>query len=127
MSTFDSNQYETEAKARWGATEAYKEQAEKTADYTKDKWREVNSGLMSVFAKFADCKKNGHGPDSAEAQSLVKELQTYITDNFYTCSKEILAGLGQMYVSDQRFVKNIDAHTPGTADFISKAIEIYCR
>lgn len=132
MKAFDNSdyetarkQYETEAKKRWGETDAYKEHAEKTANYTADKWQEVNDGLMSVFAKFAECKKNGNTADSAEAQSLVIELQDYITDNYYTCTNEILAGLGLMYVSDERFKNNIDKNGNGTADFVSKAIESY--
>ncbi len=119
-------QYETEAKQQWGETEAYKEHAEKTANYTKDKWQDVNDGLNTVLAKFAECKKNGCSADSDEALALVKELQNYITENYYTCTKEILAGLGQMYVADERFKNNIDKHAPGTAEFISEAIKIYC-
>jgi len=81
---------------------------------------------MTVLAKFAACMKEGHTNDSAEAQALVKELQNYITKNYYTCTIEILAGLGQMYVADERFKNNIDQHTPGTAAFISEAITAYC-
>ena len=134
MTAFDNNdyeiarkQFEAEAKERWGETVAYKEQAKKTANYSKDKWQEVNNGLMTVLAKFAECRQKGNSADSAEAQVLVKELQTYITENFYTCSNEILAGLGLMYVSDERFKTNIDKNGDGTTDFVSKAIEVYCR
>lgn len=134
MTVFDNNDYETarkqyevEAKQRWGKTQAYKEHEQKTADYTKDKWQEVNGGLMSVLAKFAECMNNGNPADSIEAQALVKELQAYITENYYTCTNEILAGLGQMYVADERFKNNIDNHTLGTAEFISEAIKVYCN
>ena len=82
---------------------------------------------MTVLAKFAACMKEGHAVDSTEAQTLVKELQNYITENYYTCTDEILAGLGQMYVADERFKTNIDKHTPGTAAFVSEAITTYCR
>ncbi len=119
--------YDIEVKQRWGETEAYKEHAEKTANYTKDKWQEVNDGLNVGFAKFAECMKNGHTADLDNAQALVKELQAYITENYYTCTNEILSGLGQMYAADERFKNNIDKHTPGTAEFVSKAIEIYCN
>lgn len=119
-------QYDNEAKQRWGETDAYKEHTEKTANYTADKWQEVNDGLMSVFAKFAECISNGTTADSVEAQALVIELQNYITDNYYTCTNEILIGLGQMYVADERFKNNIDKHTPGTAEYVSEAIKIFC-
>lgn len=132
MTAFDNSDYETarkqyevEAKQRWGETDAYKEHQEKTADYSKDKWQEVNDGLMVIFAKFAECKQNGNTADSDEAQALVKELQNYITENYYSCTKEILAGLGQMYVADERFKANIDKNGNGTAEFVSKTIESY--
>ncbi len=134
MSAFDNSdyetarkQYETEAKQRWGETGAYKEHTEKTANYTKEKWQEANDGLMAVLAKFSECMKNGSAADSGEAKALVRELQNYITKNYYTCSDEILAGLGKMYVADERFKTNIDKNTPGTAAFVSKAIENYCE
>lgn len=134
MNAFDNNEYETarkqyeaEAKERFGKTDAYKEHTKKTADYSEDKWQQVNDGLNAVLRKFADCLKSGQVPDSNEAQALVKELQSYITENFYTCGNDILKGLGQMYVADERFKKNIDKHAVGTAEFISRAIEFYCK
>ena len=134
MTAFDNSDYETarkqyevEAKQRWCETDAYKEHAEKTATYSKDQWQAVTDGLMTVLAKFAACMKEGHAADSAEAQALVKELQNYITENYYTCTNEILAGLGQMYVADERFKNNIDQHTPGTAEFVSESIATYCK
>ena len=134
MSAFDNsdyetarNRYEAEAKRRWGETDAYKEHAEKTANYSKEKWTAVTDGPMTVLAKFAACMKAGHAADSTEAQTLVKELQNYITENYYTCTNEILAGLGQMYVADERFKNNIDKHAPGTAEFASAAIAAYCE
>ena len=121
------NNYDAEVKQRWGETAAYKEHAEKTAGYSKEKWQAVTDGLMTVLAKFARCMKEGHAPDSNEAQALVKELQNYITENYYACTIEILAGLGQMYIADERFKNNIDKHTPGTAAFISEAIITFCK
>ncbi len=120
------NSYDKEVKQRFGNTDAYKEHAEKTSNYSADKWQEVNDGLNAVLAKFAECLNSGYTTDSPEAQALVKELQNYITENYYTCTKEILAGLGQMYVADERFKNNIDKHTVGTAEFVSKAIKVYC-
>ena len=119
------NNYDLEVKQRYGETEVYKEYKQKTANYTKDKWQEVNDGLMAVMTKFAECKQNGNTADSSEAQALVKELQNYITANYYTCTNEILSGLGQMYVADERFKTNIDKNGDGTAKFISEAIKVY--
>ena len=117
--------HQIETYQRFGKTDAYKEHEQKTANYTKDKWQEVNDGLMTIFAKFARCSQNGNAAESDEAKSLVKELQKYITENYYTCTNQILASLGQMYVADQRFKENIDKNGQGTTEFVSKAIENY--
>ena len=119
--------YETEARSRWGATDAYREHEQKTKNYTKEKWAEANDGLMAIFAEFATLKTSGATADSAEAQALVAKLQAYITANYYTCTDEILAGLGKMYVADERFKKNIDKYGEETAEFVSKAIEVFCQ
>ena len=121
------NNYDLEVKQRFCGTDAYKEHTKKTANYTKDKWQKVNGGLMTVLAKFAECMNAGSTADSAEAQALVKELQNYITENYYTCTNQILTGLGQMYIADERFKTNIDKNGNGTAEFVSKAIEVYCK
>ena len=118
--------YETEARSRWGNTDAYREHEQKTKNYTKEKWAEANDGLMAIFAEFAVLKNSGASADSAEAQALVAKLQAYITENYYTCNDEILAGLGKMYVADERFKKNIDKYGDGTAEFASKAIRLHC-
>ncbi|MBQ2903222.1 MAG: MerR family transcriptional regulator [Clostridia bacterium] len=132
MNAFNNNEYEAarrqyadEAKQKWGGTEAFRESEQKTANYSAEKWGEVNTGLNAVLAEFAAIK-DSVTPGSETAQSLVRKLQTYITDNFYTCTPEILRGLGQMYVADERFRANIDKNGIGTAEFISEAIEIFC-
>ena len=117
--------YETETRERYGNTAAYIEHEQKTKNYTKEKWAEANDGLMAIFAEFAACKNSGASVDSAEAQALVAKLQAHITANYYTCTDEILAGLGKMYVADERFKKNIDKYGEGTAEFAAEGIRIY--
>ena len=118
--------YETEVCSRWGATAAYREHEQKTKNYTKEKWAEANDGLMAIFAEFAACKDSGASASSAEAQALVVKLQAHITAHYYTCTDEILAGLGKVYIADERFKKNIDKYGEGTAEFAATAIEAYC-
>ena len=130
MKAFDNSEftkYKAEAKEKWGNTKAYKEQAEKTANYTKENWKNAADGLNSIFAEFAACRNAGNDAASPAAQAIAAKLQQHITDNYYTCTKDILAGLGQMYVLDERFKKNIDQNGEGTAQFASEAISIYCR
>ena len=119
--------YSTEVCKRWGNTDAYREHEQKTKNYTKEKWVEVNEGLMAIFAEFAACKDSGVSADSDEAQALVAKLQAHITANYYTCTDEILAGLGKMYACDERFKESIDKYGEGTAEFASEAIAVFCQ
>ena len=119
------NDYSKESLDRWGDTDAYREYEQKTKNYTKEKWAEANDGMMAIFAEFAACKDSGASADSTEAQALVAKLQAHITANYYTCTDEILAGLGKMYVADERFKKNIDKYGEGTAEFAAEGIRIY--
>lgn len=130
MSSFNSKDFEmykNEVKEKWGSTDAYKEYSHKTKGYSKDNFDALGDGMNLIMGEFALCIKNGESPSSENAQSLVKKLQDYITENFYTCTKEILSGLGQMYVLDERFKNNIDKQGDGTARFISEAIDFYCK
>ena len=130
MKAFDNRKYETykmEVQERWGKTDAYKEYVEKTENYSKKKRSSLVDDMDIILSEFALCMKNGFEPSAEQSQNLVKKLQNHITENYYTCTNEILAGLGQMYVADERFRNNIDKHEEGTAEFISKAIAIYSK
>ena len=128
FSAFDKTeieQYKAEIKERWGKTDAYKEYEQKTAGQSEKVQTEAVEKLMQVFAEFGKIKHLA--PESDAAHALVKELRQCITENYYDCTKPILESLGQMYVGDERFKANIDARGGvGTAEFASKAIEIYC-
>ena len=119
------NMFANEAKEKWGGTDAYAEYSEKIKGYSKEKAEEINAGLNNIMGEFAECMKGGFTSDSSKAQELVKKLQAYITDNYYTCTTDILKGLGQMYVADERFKNNIDKHGTGTAQYISDAISVF--
>ena len=122
------DEYAREAKQQWGKTEAYKEFEEKTKDWTEDTAGGIAAEMMAIFAEFGRIMSNGAKPDEADAQTLVQKLRDYITEHFYNCTPQILAGLGQMYTGDGRFTENIDkAGGVGTADFAGKAIAVYCR
>ena len=130
MKAFDGKEFEqhkSEVRERWGKTDAYKEHAERTRTYSKQKWNDLAEGMDSIMGEFGASMRNGEAPAASEVQSLVKKLQDHITDNYYHCTKEILAGLGRMYVADERFRSAIDNHGQGTAEFISEAIQIYCK
>lgn len=99
----------------------------KTKNYSSEKWQTLSAEMDTIFADFAAAMTRGLAPESNDAQALAKRLQDHISANYYTCTNEILAGLGQMYTADARFRASIDRHTVGTADYVSKAITHYCR
>lgn len=121
---FDKNemeQYKEEVKAKWGETKAYNEYMQKRdCDYG-----EIANQLMSLFAEIGALRDLP--PCDEKVQEKIRVLQSFITKNYYNCTNEILSGLGQMYVCDERFKKNIDkAGGEGTAEFVMKAIKVYC-
>ena len=129
FSAFDQselNRYCAEAKRRWGATDAYKEFEQKTAGQTQGQMKQTGDALMEIFTRFGTIRHSA--PDCAEAQALVAELQSFITDHYYTCTRQILRGLGQMYIAGDAMTENIEkAGGEGTARFAHEAIEIYCK
>ena len=116
------NKYAEEVRQRWGSTDAYKESQQRNTDFSQ-----AASLLDAVFEEFAELDRSGISPDDEAAKIQVERLQQCITDNFYTCKNEILAGLGQMYAADVRFKNYIDKHGEGTAEFVSQCIKSYCK
>ena len=119
------NDYAAQAKQKWGHTDAYREFEEKTAGQTQEQVNATGDALMDIFAELGAIRHLS--PASEEAQTLIAKLQTFITANYYTCSKQILRGLGQMYIAGDSMTENIDkAGGEGTAHFAHAAIEVYC-
>lgn len=117
-------QYKKEAKKRWGSTNAYQEYEQKEKNRKNE--NDTANDFMELFAQagaLKTCK-----PEDEVVQKKVAEIQKFITDNYYTCTKEILKGLGSMYIGDERFKKNIDqVGGEGTAEFVKLAIDKYCE
>ena len=120
------DEYAAQAKASWGETPAYKEYEEKAKGRTREDDQKIYADMIGIFAEFGRIRTSD--PASREAQDLVKKLQAYITEHMYTCTKEILSGLGRMYAGGGDFTENIDSYGgEGTAAFTSEAIKIYCQ
>lgn len=120
------NKYYNEAREKWGETDAFKESEQKSKNRTAEEEKALGSDMMNIFKEFGGILNLS--PDSSEAQNLVRKLQSFITENYYNCTPQILAGLGQMYVYDERFKNNIDSvGGEGTAEFVSRAVEIFSK
>lgn len=130
MPAFDNSEFErikAETKAKWGHTDAYKQFEDKVKGFSEKDWNDSAEDIDSIMESFAICMKNGEAAESDEAQSLVERLQNYISEHFYNCTTQILEGLGQIYVSDDRFKQNIDKYGTGTAEYINNAISVFCN
>lgn len=129
FSAFDTHkidEYAAQAKASWGETPEYREYEQKAKGRTPNQQQAINTQMMNIFAEFG--KIRHEEPSVEEAQKLAGKLQDFITENFYTCSKEILVSLGRMYAGGGAFTDNIDnVGGVGTAEFAHRAIEIYCN
>ena len=114
-----------EAKARWGGTDAYREFETRAAGKSDEALARDGEGLMTVLARFGELQTLP--ADAPEVRAQVRALQDYVTAHFYTCTNQILAGLGQLYAADGEFTQNIDAAGgEGTARFAAEAIAVYC-
>lgn len=124
MEKEEINNYDSEVKGRWGSTDQYKEFTNKNKN--KKELEIINNELIDLFNELGNLKQE---PIKSEiVQNKIKELQEFITKKYYNCTDEILKSLGQMYVNDQRFKKNIDkAGGEGTAEFVNQAIIVYCN
>ena len=129
FSAFDTKkmeEYAAQAKAAWGHTEAYREYEKKAQGRTPEESGTLSEQMMRIFADFGAIRQES--PASDAAQALVKRLQDFITAHYYTCTNEILAGLGQMYASGGEMTANIDrAGGAGTGAFACAAIQAFCK
>jgi len=129
FTAFDTSkldEYAAQAKASWGKTPEYHEFKEKSKNRTNQDNKIIGTQMMAIFTEFGTMLK--WDPSSEKVQAQVKKLQNFITENFYTCSDEILYSLGCMYAGGGDFTENIDkSGGKGTAEFVFKAIKIYCK
>ncbi len=119
----DPAQYEAEVEERWGETDAYAQSKRRTAAYTKDDWVRIKTEGADIERRFADAMRSGAAPDSPEAMDVAEENRQHISRNFYECSPEMHAGLGRMYVEDERFTAHYEEIAPGLAQYVSTAVQ----
>ena len=113
--------YEEEVKAKWGNTKAYQEYRQKDITRDKEGYGKLADEMMTMFSELGKLKHLS--PDAHEVQEKISALQQFITDHYYVCTDEILRGLGEMYVCDERFKNNIDkAGGARNADFVRQAV-----
>lgn len=119
------DEYAKRARAEWGSTPQYAESQEKTQGRTEAEEQTLVRDMMRIFTEFGALRTQS--PDAPEVQRQVSRLQEFITAHWYHCTDAILSGLGKMYSAGGEFTENIDAAGgEGTADFVGRAIAVYC-
>lgn len=117
--------YAAQAKTLYGKTDAYKEFTHKSAGRSKEQEAALGEQVMDFFVQLGHLRDQD--PGSEAVQAWVKELQDFFTEHYYTCTPQILKGLGQGYAGGGSLTENIDAAGgKGTGEFAHRAIEIYC-
>ena len=119
---FDPAEYEEEARERWGDSAAYQQSTQRTARYTKQDWEAIKAENDALYGRFLDLMAAQEPASSAAAMDVAEEHRAHISKWYYDCSKEIHAGLGEMYIADARFTANIDKAGSGLAAYMSAAI-----
>ncbi|WP_104526484.1 MerR family transcriptional regulator [Blastococcus atacamensis] len=116
-------EYAAEAEEKWGGTEAWAQSQQRTRAMTKDDWLRVKAETDDVEARFAAALRDGVPADGETAMGLAEEHRQQISRNFYDCGYEIHAGLGRMYVEDERFTAHYEGIAPGLAQYVSTAVQ----
>jgi DNA-binding transcriptional MerR regulator len=118
----DPEQYAQEVEERWGSTEAYAQSQRRSASYTKEDWLRIAAEGADLNSRLIALMETGAAPESEAAMDLAEEHRRQIIRNFYDCPYETHAGLGRMFLADERFSRNLNAEGPGLAAFLSAAI-----
>jgi DNA-binding transcriptional MerR regulator len=119
----DPAQYEAEVEERWGQTDAYAQSRRRTATYSKDDWLQIKEESAGVERRFAEALRSGVAADSEQAMDVAEEHRQHISRWFYDCPPQMHAGLGRMYVEDERFTAHYEQVAPGLAQFVSTAVQ----
>lgn len=121
---FDPGEYEEEARQRWGGSREFQESAERTRRYTRQDWQRIAAEAGEIYGSIA--RLMDRDPGDPAVQEWVGRWHKHISQWYYDCSLEVFRGLGEMYVQDERFTRNIDKTKPGLARFLRDAMQIYC-
>lgn len=115
--------YSEEAKERYGK-EIVEKVEKKTAGYSAENWGDIQSKTDEIYQRLIAGMEQG--PKAPEVQQAVADWRKFITDHYYDCTLDIYRGLGDLYVDDPRFTRNIDKYQQGLAAFFKEAIHYYC-
>ena len=119
---FDPAEYEDEARERWGHTDAYRESTRRAAGYGEAEWRTIREESEAIVRDFAALAAAGEPADGARARAVAERHRQHISRWFYECPPAMHRGLGQMYVTDERFARNYEKVADGLAAYVRDAM-----
>jgi len=114
-------QYEDEMKEKYGE-KLVNESKKRTKNWNKDDYANVQKQYDAIHKNLVEVMDHGH--DSSEVQSIIQK-HFEVINQFYTPTKEIYKGLGQMYIEHPDFRKLYDSYHPELANFLAKAMAYY--
>ncbi|HEX2806363.1 MAG TPA: TipAS antibiotic-recognition domain-containing protein, partial [Kineosporiaceae bacterium] len=117
-----SDEYAAEAQERWGDTDAWKQSAARTEQYSKEDWAAIKAEQDAVTQAFARAMRAGDPADSPTAMDAAEAHRRHINDRFYDVPYAMHRGLADMYVTDPRFTRTYDDVEPGLAQYVHDAI-----
>lgn len=124
---FDPSLYEDEVKQRWGQTDAYKQSAQRTSQYTKADWERYKEESHAIMVDAAQLFRSGQSSEEDAAMAVAERHRLSIDRWFYSCGRKMHAGLADMYEADARFAESIDNYAPGLTAWWSAAIRANAR
>lgn len=120
---FSNNPYEEEARRLWG-NEAVDQSNTHIASLSEEERSDIAKKMNDLFISLAEIRNED--PSSKNVQEAMDGMYNHFNSNFggnYTL--EAFSRLGEMYVTDDRFTKNIDQYGEGLSEFLAKAMKIY--
>ncbi|WP_215143161.1 MerR family transcriptional regulator [Exiguobacterium qingdaonense] len=118
--------HQEEVQERWGDSSAYETAQARASKRSKEDWERLNQKQIDLIAPLVELFRDGVSVQDERVQAIVKENHLFIDTHFYDCSIDMFSGLGQMYVSDERFTAFYDRYESGLASYYNEAIQFYC-
>jgi DNA-binding transcriptional MerR regulator len=116
--------YQAEAEQKWGQTAEWKESQRRTKAYGKEEWVQIKAEGEAVERALSEAFRVGLPPDSEDAMNAAEQHRLHVNRWFYDCPPSFHRNLGDMYVSDPRYVATYDESfgLPGLAAYCREAI-----
>ena len=115
--------YRKEVAERWGEN-VLLETEERLKQFKKKQWTDLKAKMEEVDLMLASLV--GQDPKNPLVQSTIAQ-HFEVLNAFTPTPIERYKCLGEMYTEDERFKAHYEKYKEGLADFLHKAIDVYCE